>query len=55
LRGHLRAGDGKEETGSQSYVPPESKDDKALHTALDLLRGVAKHSAFPPSTKSVAN
>ena len=38
LRGHLKA-DGSEETGSQSYIPPDPKDDKALHTALDLMRG----------------
>jgi hypothetical protein len=24
-------------TGSQSYIPPDPKDDKALHTALDLM------------------
>jgi carboxyl-terminal processing protease len=28
LRGHLKA-DGAEETGSQSYVPPDEKDDRA--------------------------
>jgi carboxyl-terminal processing protease len=54
LRGHLKA-DGKEETGSQSYVPPDSKDDKALHAALELLRGIRQHSAFPPNPKAVAN
>jgi carboxyl-terminal processing protease len=41
LRGHLKGqGEGSEQTGSQSYVPQDPKDDKALHTALDLLRGV---------------
>jgi carboxyl-terminal processing protease len=35
LRGHLRA-EGDEQTGSQSYIPPDPKDDKALHTALDI-------------------
>ncbi|MGZ8331235.1 MAG: S41 family peptidase, partial [Rhodoplanes sp.] len=39
LRGHLKA-DGEEQAGSQSYVPPEAKDDKALKAALDLLHGV---------------
>ena len=39
LRGHLKA-DGDEKTGSQSYVPPEAKDDKALKMAVDLLHGV---------------
>ena len=29
LRGHLKA-EGDEQTGSQSYVPPDPKDDKAL-------------------------
>jgi carboxyl-terminal processing protease len=51
LRGHLKA-DGEEGAGSQSYVPPEAKDDKALKTALDLLRGVQANSAFPPSPKA---
>jgi carboxyl-terminal processing protease len=51
LRGHLKA-DGDEQTGSQSYIPPDPKDDKALHSAYGLLRGVQKHSAFPPSPKS---
>ena len=32
LRGHLK-NDGDEKTGSQSYVPPDAKDDKALKTA----------------------
>ena len=46
LRGHLRA-EGDEQTGSQFYVPLDPKDDKALHTALDLIRGVQKNSAYP--------
>ena len=50
LRGHLKA-DGEEQAGSQSYVPPEPKDDRALKTALDLLRGVTVNSAFPPNPK----
>jgi carboxyl-terminal processing protease len=29
LRGHLKA-EGDEQTGSQSYIPPDPKDDKAL-------------------------
>jgi carboxyl-terminal processing protease len=53
LRGHLKA-EGDEQTGSQSYVPPEQKDDKALNLALDLLRGNATNSAFPPSAKRAA-
>src|SRR6202041_963377 len=38
LRGHLKA-EGSEESGSQSYVPPDEKDDAALKEALDLMRG----------------
>jgi carboxyl-terminal processing protease len=48
LRGHLKA-DGQEETGSQSYVPPDLEDDKVLKLALDLMRGTQKSSAFRPS------
>ena len=48
LPGHLKA-EGQEEKGSQSYIPPDSKDDKALHAALDLLRGITVNPAFPPS------
>ena len=51
LRGHLKAG-GDEQTGSQSYIPPDPKDDKALHTALDLIRGIQKDSAYPPNPKT---
>ena len=55
LRGHLKAEEGKEQTGSQSYVPPDPKDDKALHMALDLMRGTATNAAFPPNAKRAAN
>jgi carboxyl-terminal processing protease len=51
LRGHLKAS-GKEETGSQSYIPPDPKNDKALHMAEDLLRGTQVNSAFPPNPKA---
>jgi carboxyl-terminal processing protease len=51
LKGHLK-GEGQEETGSQSYIPPDPKDDKALNTALDLVRGVQKNSAYPPNPKT---
>jgi carboxyl-terminal processing protease len=51
LRGHLKS-DGDEQTGSQSYIPPDPKDDKALHTALDLIRGIQKNSAYPPNPKT---
>jgi len=53
LRGHLK-GEGQEETGSQSYIPPDAKNDKALNTALDLIRGIQKNSAYPPNTSSRA-
>jgi len=46
---HLK-GESQEETGSQSYIPPDPKDDKALNLALDLLRGIKVNSAFPPAT-----
>jgi carboxyl-terminal processing protease len=52
LRGHLKGDTGKEETGSQSFIPKEEKDDKALKMALDLLHGVQVNSAFPPSAKA---
>jgi carboxyl-terminal processing protease len=51
LRGHLKA-EGSEETGSQSYVPPNESDDKAIKMALDLLRGTASNAAFPPNPKA---
>jgi carboxyl-terminal processing protease len=51
LRGHLKA-EGDEQTGSQSYIPPDPKDDKALHTALDLVRGIQKNSVYPPNPKT---
>jgi len=44
---HLK-GEGQEETGSQSYIPPDPKNDKALNLALDLMRGIQKNSAYPP-------
>jgi len=50
LRGHLKA-TGQEQPGSQSYVPPDPKDDKALNLAYGLLRGTATNAAFPPNPK----
>jgi carboxyl-terminal processing protease len=52
LRGHLSGDAGPEQTGSQSYVPPDEKDDKALKMAEDLLRGQASNAAFPPNPKA---
>ena len=54
LRGHLKA-DGDEETGSQSYIPPDPKDDKALKTALDLLRGMHHELGLPAESRSGAS
>jgi carboxyl-terminal processing protease len=51
LRGHLKA-EGAEETGSQSYVPTDEKDDRALKEAFDLLRGTITDAAFPPNPKA---
>ena len=55
LRGHLKA-DGDEQTGSQSYVPPDAKDDKALKVAVDFLHGIkpqaATASASSPTDKA---
>jgi carboxyl-terminal processing protease len=53
LRGHLSA-EGQEQTGSQSYVPPDAKNDKALHMALDLMRGVQTNPAYPPKPNQAA-
>jgi carboxyl-terminal processing protease len=49
MRGHLSA-DGAEQTGSQSYVPPAEKDDKALTAALNQLRGVTINAADAPAS-----
>ena len=46
LRGHLK-NDGDEKTGSQSYVPPDAKNDKALKMADDLLHGVKVNASAP--------
>ena len=53
LRGHLKA-EGAEESGSQSYVPIDEKDDRALKEAFDLLRGTITDAAFPPAPKASA-
>jgi carboxyl-terminal processing protease len=47
LKGHLKAA-GQEQKGSQSYVPPDPQDDKALRLAFGLLRGTEVNPAFPP-------
>jgi carboxyl-terminal processing protease len=53
LPGHLKA-EGDEQQGSQSYVPRQAKDDKALQAALALIRGTDTNPAFPPSPKRAA-
>jgi carboxyl-terminal processing protease len=55
MRGHLSA-EGAEQTGSQSYVPPAEKDDKALGAAYNLLRGITVNADVPSAPKSaIAN
>ncbi len=54
MRGHLSA-DGAEQTGSQAYVPPEEKDDKALGAAYNLLRGVTVNADAPSPKKAIPN
>jgi carboxyl-terminal processing protease len=51
LRGHLKA-QSAEESGSQSYVPPDEKNDRALKQAVDLLLGATTDAAFPPDSKA---
>jgi carboxyl-terminal processing protease len=51
LPGHLKA-EGPEKSGSQSYIPPDEKNDKALKEAVDLLRGATSNAAFPPNGKA---
>jgi carboxyl-terminal processing protease len=50
MRGHLSA-EGAEQTGSQSYVPPNEKDDKALAAAYAFLRGVTVNAGGPSAPK----
>jgi carboxyl-terminal processing protease len=51
MQGHLAA-EGAEQTGSQSYVPPAEKDDKALAAAFNLLRGVTVNADAPSSASA---
>jgi carboxyl-terminal processing protease len=51
MRGHLSA-EGMEQTGSQSYVPPAEKDDKALGAAYNLLRGLGVNAGVPSTPKA---
>jgi carboxyl-terminal processing protease len=54
IRGHLSA-EGAEQTGSQSYVPPAEKDDKALGAAYNLLRGVTVNANAPSPKRAIPN
>jgi carboxyl-terminal processing protease len=51
MRGHLAA-EGAEQGGSQAYVPPAEKDDKALGAAYNLLRGITVNADVPSSRKT---
>ncbi len=56
MRGHLAADGAEQTTGSQSWVPPAGKDDKALNAAFNLLRGVTVNANAPVVAKrAVAN
>jgi carboxyl-terminal processing protease len=50
MPGHLSA-ESAEQPGSQSYVPPVEKDDKALGAAYNLLRGITVNADVPSSPK----
>jgi carboxyl-terminal processing protease len=54
LRGHLQGDAGKEQTGSQSYIPPDPQNDKALIMAEELMRGTKTNPAFPPNAKNAS-
>jgi carboxyl-terminal processing protease len=53
MRGHLSA-EGAEQTGSQAYVPPDEKNDKALNAAYNLLRGVTVNADVPAQATKAA-
>jgi carboxyl-terminal processing protease len=53
LRGHLKSG-GLEKTGSQTYIPSDQKDDRALQAAIGLLHGGAVDATVPPRQKQAA-
>ena len=55
MRGHLQGDAGKEQTGSQAYIPPDPKNDKALIMAEELLRGMKTNPAFPPNEKNASS
>jgi carboxyl-terminal processing protease len=53
LPGHLKA-EGEEQKGSQTYIPAEQADDRALQAALALLRGTMTNPAYPPNPTQAA-
>jgi carboxyl-terminal processing protease len=53
LQGHLKS-DGPEKSGSQTFIPPDQKQDRALQRALSLLRGTTVDAAFPPGQRQAA-
>jgi carboxyl-terminal processing protease len=53
LRGHLTGDSGKEQTGSQSYVPTDPQADKALLVADEMLRGIQQPSAGRDQRSSI--
>jgi carboxyl-terminal processing protease len=53
MRGHLSA-EGAEQSGSQSYVPPDEKNDKALAAAYSFLRGANTAHADEPAAPKAA-
>jgi carboxyl-terminal processing protease len=58
LRGHLKgdaAKDGKEESGSNSYVPPEADKDTQLQYALKLMRGEIPEPPPRPADPTASN
>ena len=50
LRGHLKA-EGDEQAGSQSYVPPDDKDDQGAQDGARTAARHASNAAFPPNRR----
>jgi hypothetical protein len=53
VNGTSREGD--EQTDSQSHIPRQAKDDKALEAVLALIRGIESNPAFPPTPKQATS
>ena len=54
LKGHLKAGEGEEQSGSASYVPNDPAKDTQLIAAFNQLRGVKKDAAVPADKPAAA-